>query len=94
MIYDIYNIPLDLASKFWIIYPFTRKIYMADAPDNLKNLPSKIIDQVYNERKIKYNTGMQTDALTVKIAKELSPYKEIGCHGAFYQTLCIYNLYG
>ena len=91
MIYDIYNIPSNLASKYWIIYPYTFRIYRT-CIDQLPTLDGITLQDRWNYNKKKYSFNTQSDPFTVRAAIDLSEHIFPTKNWYEYQSKSIWDL--
>ena len=91
MIYNIYNIPQNLASKFWIIYPYTFRIY-SSCIDQLPTVEGITVQDRWSYNKKKYSFNTQSDPFTVKASIALSEHDTPSKHWYEYQSKSIWDL--
>jgi len=73
MIYNIYNIPANLACKYWIIYPYTFRIY-SSCLDELGTVDGITTQDRWDYNKKKYSFSCQSDPFTTRAAIDLSEH--------------------
>ena len=91
MIYDIYNIPANFACKFWIIYPYTFRIY-SSCIDQLPTLDGITLQDRRSHHKKKYSFSAQSDPFTVRAAIDLSEHIFPTKKWYEYQTKSIWDI--